>query len=176
MSFGENLFKARKLKGISQEEMAGKLNVSRQSVSFWENNQTVPSLDNLIAICDLLEVNSSILLGQEEFPDEKKKRESIMLENEKIRLAEEAKLKRIQEREAQKLKNYKNQNIISFIFSMASTLLAFIPLVGIVFPVVGLIYAVNARKYRHCSLNLISFVFSIIYIIAGICFFVYIIG
>ena len=48
MSFGENLCKARKLKGLSQEDLAFQLNVSRQSVSFWENNQTVPSFENLL--------------------------------------------------------------------------------------------------------------------------------
>jgi len=44
LSFGEKLLALRKKEGLSQEEVAEKLNVSRQTVSKWETNQTVPEL------------------------------------------------------------------------------------------------------------------------------------
>ncbi|MBO8426570.1 MAG: helix-turn-helix transcriptional regulator [Firmicutes bacterium] len=44
MSFGNNLFKARKRSELSQEEVADKLGVSRQTVSKWENEETLPDI------------------------------------------------------------------------------------------------------------------------------------
>jgi len=61
----ENIKKYRKKKGISQEEMAVKLNVVRQTVSKWENGLSVPDADVLIHIAELLEVSVSQLLGLE---------------------------------------------------------------------------------------------------------------
>lgn len=62
----ENIKKYRKKKRISQEEMAVKLNVVRQTVSKWENGLSVPDADILIRIAELLEVSVSQLLGMEE--------------------------------------------------------------------------------------------------------------
>ncbi len=44
MSLGNNLFKARKKKGLSQEEAAEKLGVSRQTISKWEVDETLPDI------------------------------------------------------------------------------------------------------------------------------------
>lgn len=44
MSLGENLFKARKRSGLSQEAVAEKLGVSRQTISKWETDETVPDI------------------------------------------------------------------------------------------------------------------------------------
>lgn len=44
MSFGENLFRARKKAGLSQEEVAGRLGVSRQTISKWELDETLPDI------------------------------------------------------------------------------------------------------------------------------------
>lgn len=59
----ENIKNARKAKGISQEEMAVKLNVVRQTVSKWERGLSVPDADVLIKIADLLETSVNDLLG-----------------------------------------------------------------------------------------------------------------
>lgn len=59
----ENIKNARKAKDISQEEMAIKLNVVRQTVSKWEKGLSVPDADVLIRIADLLEVPVNDLLG-----------------------------------------------------------------------------------------------------------------
>lgn len=61
----ENIRHFRKAKGISQEEMAVKLNVVRQTVSKWENGLSVPDADVLIDISNLLDVSVSQLLGIE---------------------------------------------------------------------------------------------------------------
>lgn len=44
MSLGSNLFNARKKNGLSQEEVAAKLGVSRQTISKWELDETIPDI------------------------------------------------------------------------------------------------------------------------------------
>uniref|UniRef100_UPI0009FB9296 helix-turn-helix domain-containing protein n=1 Tax=Mediterraneibacter glycyrrhizinilyticus TaxID=342942 RepID=UPI0009FB9296 len=61
----DNIRKYRKEKGISQEEMAVRLHVVRQTVSKWENGKSVPDAEALIGISKLLEVPVSKLLGAE---------------------------------------------------------------------------------------------------------------
>ncbi len=53
MNFGENLQTLRKLKNYSQEDLADKLQVSRQAVSKWESGTGYPETEKLISICDL---------------------------------------------------------------------------------------------------------------------------
>ena len=61
---GENIKEIRKSKGLSQEELAIKLNVVRQTVSKWENELSVPDSELLIAISEELETPVSVLLGE----------------------------------------------------------------------------------------------------------------
>lgn len=65
----ENIKRARKAKGFSQEELAMRLNVVRQTVSKWENNLSVPDADILIQMAGLLEIPVSQLLGIEPHED-----------------------------------------------------------------------------------------------------------
>lgn len=60
----ENIKAARKSKGLSQEELAIKLDVVRQTVSKWENGLSVPDSDMLITLSDVLEMPVSTLLGE----------------------------------------------------------------------------------------------------------------
>ena len=53
MNLSENLQNLRKAKGMSQEELAEKLDVSRQAVSKWETGETSPETEKIIMICDL---------------------------------------------------------------------------------------------------------------------------
>ena len=62
MSFGENLRIIRKQKGLSQEELAELLDVSRQSVSKWEQDQGYPESEKLIALSRKLNVSLDELL------------------------------------------------------------------------------------------------------------------
>lgn len=60
----ENIKRARKAKGLSQEELAVKLNVVRQTVSKWENGLSVPDSNLLIALAAELDTSVSSLLGE----------------------------------------------------------------------------------------------------------------
>lgn len=63
--FHENLKTMRKAKGYTQEELAIKLNVVRQTVSKWEKGLSVPDADVLCKIADVLDTDVSTLLGEE---------------------------------------------------------------------------------------------------------------
>ena len=60
----ENIKAIRKSKGLSQEELAIKLNVVRQTISKWEQGLSVPDSDMLITISEVLETPVSTLLGE----------------------------------------------------------------------------------------------------------------
>ena len=60
----ENMKAIRKSKGLSQQELAIKLNVVRQTISKWEQGMSVPDSDMLISISEVLETPVSILLGE----------------------------------------------------------------------------------------------------------------
>lgn len=60
----ENMKTIRKSKGLSQQELAIKLNVVRQTVSKWEQGLSVPDSDMLISISEVLETPVSTLLGE----------------------------------------------------------------------------------------------------------------
>lgn len=60
----ENIKRIRKSKGLSQEELAIKLNVVRQTVSKWENGLSVPDANMVIALADALNISVSVLLGE----------------------------------------------------------------------------------------------------------------
>ena len=62
MMFNDNLNKYRKQKGLSQEELAFRLGVSRQSVSKWESGQSTPELERII---DLFGISLDELIGHE---------------------------------------------------------------------------------------------------------------
>ena len=51
MKFGDNLRKIRKSKKMSQEQLAEKMNVTRQSVSKWENGESYPEMNNIFELC-----------------------------------------------------------------------------------------------------------------------------
>ena len=60
----ENIKNLRKSKGLSQEELAIKLNVVRQTVSKWENGLSVPDSSMLILLADELDTSVSVLFGE----------------------------------------------------------------------------------------------------------------
>ena len=63
--FNENLKTIRKAKGHTQEELAIKIHVVRQTISKWEKGLSVPDADMLSKLADVLEINVSELLGSE---------------------------------------------------------------------------------------------------------------
>lgn len=60
----ENIKAIRKAKGLSQQELAVKLNIVRQTVSKWEQGRSVPDSDMLISLSEVLEIPVSTLLGE----------------------------------------------------------------------------------------------------------------
>lgn len=71
----ENIKNIRRTRGLSQQELAAKVNVARQTVSKWEQELSVPDSDLLIALSDALETPVSVLLGEivsEKQPDDLK--------------------------------------------------------------------------------------------------------
>lgn len=64
MTTGEKIWKLRKARGWSQEELADKIGVTRQAVSRWESGSAKPDADKIVAICDLFGVSADYLLRQ----------------------------------------------------------------------------------------------------------------
>lgn len=62
-TIGKNIKYAREDKGIAQNVLASKLNISAASVSNWEKGKRMPDITNLIAICNALDVESDQILG-----------------------------------------------------------------------------------------------------------------
>jgi len=65
MTFGEKLQRLRQKAGMSQDALAEKLNVSRQAVSRWERDETMPETDKVIVLADLFGVTTDYLLRQQ---------------------------------------------------------------------------------------------------------------
>ena len=63
MKFGDKLVELRKKNGYSQEELAEKLGVSRQSVSKWESNNTYPETDKIVQIANLFDCSMDDLIN-----------------------------------------------------------------------------------------------------------------
>lgn len=68
MEFNNRLYQLRKQKGFSQEELASRLNVSRQTVSKWEVGDSTPDMEKLVAISDLFDVSLDMLIMGKEAP------------------------------------------------------------------------------------------------------------
>lgn len=66
MTLGEKIYRLRTQQGLSQETFGEKLGVSRQSVSKWETDQSVPELDKIVAISDFFGVSTDQLLKDTE--------------------------------------------------------------------------------------------------------------
>lgn len=62
MTIGERLLKLRKERNLSQEELANVLDVSRQTISKWETDQSVPDFDKIIPLCEYFGITSDELL------------------------------------------------------------------------------------------------------------------
>lgn len=86
MKFSEKLMNLRKSKGMSQEELAIKLDVARQTVSKWELDKTVPDMNKLMEIAKLFEVSLDELVNNIETSnqDNMYKENSIEKNNKKI--------------------------------------------------------------------------------------------
>ena len=92
MNLGERLFELRKSKNLTQDDVAEKLNVTRQTVSKWETNQSTPDFDKIVPICELFEIGvEELLTGKKE--EKQEKNEEQEEKKEKVLTKQEAKEK-----------------------------------------------------------------------------------
>lgn len=85
MKIGDKLKDARLKKSMTQEEVAEKLFVSRQSISNWENNKTYPDIGNVIALSDLYEISlDELLKGSDNFMKHLEESTDIVKSNKKL--------------------------------------------------------------------------------------------
>jgi len=67
MTLGERIKYYRKKEGLSQEALAEKLNVSRQAITKWENDNGIPDIDNLIALSRIIGITiDELVMGENE--------------------------------------------------------------------------------------------------------------
>ena len=64
--FSEKLYELRKERKFSQEELADKLNVARQTISKWETGMTVPDTNNLIELSKIFEISIDDFVGKKD--------------------------------------------------------------------------------------------------------------
>ena len=87
MKFGENLYNLRRSAKMSQENLAEKVGVSRQSVSKWENGEAYPEMDNILKICKIFHCKINDLIHDDiqdiDSLDEEIKMKVVKLEKEK---------------------------------------------------------------------------------------------
>mgnify|MGYP002509941740 FL=1 len=89
MDFSEKLLTLRKARDLTQEELAEKLNVSRQSVSKWESGQAVPELDKIVALSTVFDVTTDYLLKSSEIDDLSVKTEMLEKQQEQMLMREQ---------------------------------------------------------------------------------------
>ncbi|MBO5207748.1 MAG: helix-turn-helix transcriptional regulator [Lachnospiraceae bacterium] len=79
MEFSNRLYELRKQKGFSQEELAGRLNVTRQTISKWEIGDSTPDMEKLIAISELFQVSlDELMLGKKSSESEKTEKKTAI--------------------------------------------------------------------------------------------------
>ena len=67
MTFGEKLQALRKQSGMSQEQLAERITISRQAISRWELNESVPDIDNIVQLSQIFGVSTDYLLKEGEY-------------------------------------------------------------------------------------------------------------
>ncbi len=90
-NLGERLYKLRKDKKLSQEEVAEKLNVTRQTISKWETNQSMPDFDKVVPLCELYGITPDELFIELKEKETSKNNEFFIdYEEEKLKASKKA--------------------------------------------------------------------------------------
>lgn len=89
MDFSEKILALRKSRNLTQEQLAEKLNVSRQSISKWEAGQAVPELEKIIALSGIFEVTTDYLLKPSEIDELAVKTEMLEKQQRQILIREQ---------------------------------------------------------------------------------------
>lgn len=94
MRFGDNLQNLRKLRKMSQEKLAEKVDVSRQSISKWERGESYPTMNNIMTLCEIFHCNINELV-QENLTDINSLDEEIKMSVVKFKAEKQKKMKGI---------------------------------------------------------------------------------
>lgn len=85
MKIGEKLRDARNQKGLTQEEVADEIHVSRQTISNWENNRSYPDIISVILLSDLYQMSLDVLLkGDKDMIEHLNENTNIVNSNKKL--------------------------------------------------------------------------------------------
>ena len=148
VNIGQNIANARKKSNMSQEDLANLLEVSRQSISLWETDQTIPTLDKLETLCKVLNVSADTIIGRES---------SSMVSNETL-----------QELSNKKRKREKYRDIIAFVLACISLITYRLFPLGLFTTLISFILALTIIKKENIfapysmAISLVFFVASII--------------
>lgn len=91
MTFSEKLLTLRKANDLTQEQLAEKLDVSRQSISKWESGQATPELEKIVALSAVFNVTTDYLLKASEIDDLSVKTEMLEKQQQMILVREQQK-------------------------------------------------------------------------------------
>ncbi len=140
MALAEQLKISRENKGLSQTEVAKRLNITRQSVSKWETGKGYPDIDNLVLLSEVYEVSIDELLHENEILKKK------ITENNEIIEDNKEKLEWVKAGIKDEIEK-KDDSVLFLILSIVSCL---IPFLGLVIPC--FILKVNKTTNRYHSL------------------------
>lgn len=139
MALAEQLKASREKMGLSQSDVANRLNITRQSISKWENGKGYPDLDNLVLLSEVYEVSIDELLKENDALKKKKEANNDLIEINKKRLERHQKM----EPETKP----KDESFLLLVLSLAS---CWVPILGVILPI--LILKMNKTTNAHYKL------------------------
>ena len=148
MKFGENLKLIRKSNKISQENLAEKLGVSRQSVSKWETGENYPSMTNILCLCDIFKCKINELV-HEDFIDVNFLDEEIRMSVVKFKNEEQKKMKALSKAIYIIARSFKIVSIVGIVASFIFLLFSFIFIPNIKFNTTDETLTIWKEKYNY---------------------------
>ena len=117
MNLSKKIYELRKAHGMSQEQLAEKLNVSRQSISKWESGESSPEIERLIELSDVFDVSTDYLLKSSEVDE-------LSIRTERLEKGQNALKSKVQQ---EHLKNARILNV-AFVYAVAMAVFFFLQL------------------------------------------------
>ena len=117
MNLSKKIYELRKAHGMSQEQLAEKLNVSRQSISKWESGESSPEIERLIELSDVFDVSTDYLLKSSEVDE-------LTIRTERLEKGQNALKSTVQQ---EHLKNARILNV-AFVYAVAMAVFFFLQL------------------------------------------------
>lgn len=117
MNLSKKIYELRKASGMSQEQLAEKINVSRQSISKWESGESSPEIERLIELSDVFDVSTDYLLKSSEVDE-------LTIRTERLEKGQNALKSKVQQ---EHLKNARILNV-AFVYAVAMAVFFFLQL------------------------------------------------